>query len=285
VAGVTEEGIYEALGLSWIPPELREDRGEIAVAERGDLPQLIELSDLRGDLHMHTTETDGKDDIASMIAGAREAGLEYVAITDHSQAMSMANGLDERRALAHAARIRAQDRESGARVLAGIECDIRPDGSMDLADECLASLDLVIASVHTGFNQDPTQMTERLLRAIENPHVDVLGHPTGRKLLRREPYGFDVATVFAAAARAGVVLEINCQVDRLDLNDMHARAAKQAGCRLIISTDAHSRSAFGRLRWGIMIARRAWLEPADVVNTLPFEGFRAALRRSRAKQR
>jgi DNA polymerase (family 10) len=285
VAGATEDGIYEALGLSWIPPELREDRGEIAAAERGSLPRLIQLSDLRGDLHMHTTETDGKDAIADMAAGASGAGLEYIAITDHSQALSMANGLDERRALAHAARIRSADGESGVRLLAGIECDIRSDGTMDLADDCLAALDLVIASVHTGFNQDRTQMTERLLKAIENPHVDILGHPTGRKLLRREPYAFDVDAVFSAAARAGVILEINCQVDRLDLNDLHARAARKAGVRLIISTDAHSRSAFGRLRWGTLVARRAWLEPADVVNTLPFEGFRAALRRNRLKSR
>jgi DNA polymerase (family 10) len=193
----------------------------------------------------------------------------------------MANGLDERRALAHAARIRALDKQSGLRVLAGIECDIRTDGTMDLTDDCLASLDLVIASVHTGFNQNSQQMTDRLLKAIENPFVDILAHPTGRKILRRVPYAFDVDAVFTAASRAGVLLEINCQIDRLDLNDIHARVAKDRGVKLIISTDAHSQTAFGRLQWGIIVARRAWLQAADVVNTRSFEAFRAGLRRNR----
>src|SRR5207244_585389 len=186
---------------------------------------------------------------------ARAAGLEYIAITDHSQSLAMANGLDERRALAHAARIRAIDAERpGVRLLAGIECDIRPDGSLDLADDCLAALDLVVVSVHSAFNQDRQQMTDRLLRAIENPHVDIVGHPTGRLILKRQPYPVDVDAVVDAAARHGVALEINCQVDRLDLNDAHAKLARDRGVRLVISTDAHSRHAFGRLRWGILVA-------------------------------
>ena len=194
---------------------------------------------------MHTTETDGKDDIAAMAEAAREAGLEYIAITDHSQSLAMANGLDERRAIDHAKRIRQADKTAGVRLLAGIECDIKPDGSLDLADDCLAALDLVVASVHSAFNQDRQQMTDRLLRAIENPHVDILGHPTGRMILKREPYPFDIDAIVDAAARHGVALEINCQVHRLDLNDVHARLARDRGVPIVISSDAHSRAGLG----------------------------------------
>jgi DNA polymerase (family 10) len=281
VAGATEEDVYAALGLEWVPAELREDRGEIRAAEARTLPRLIDRADLRGDLHMHTTETDGKDDIAAMAEGAREAGLEYIAITEHSQSLAMANGLDEARARDHAARIRAADARHGVRVLAGIECDIRPDGALDLADDCLASLDLVIASVHSAFNQDRRQMTERILRAIDNPYVDILGHPTGRIILRREPYPVDIDAIIAAALQRGVALEINCQVDRLDLNDVNARLARDRAVPMVISSDAHSRHAFGRLRWGVILARRAWLEPAHVLNTRPFDEFRSTLRRNR----
>ncbi|MGE5245081.1 MAG: DNA polymerase/3'-5' exonuclease PolX [Betaproteobacteria bacterium] len=280
VAGETEEEIYATLGLDWIPPELREMHGEIEAAAGHRLPRLVGLADLRGDLHLHTTESDGKDTVRAMAEAALEAGLEYVAITEHSKALAMANGLDERRALEHAAAVRALDGEiGGVRLLAGIECDIRPDGSLDLADDCLAALDLVVASVHSGFNQDRRQMTDRLLQAIEHPHVHVLGHPTGRLILRREPYAFDVEAVVSAAARRGVALEINAQVDRLDLNDVNARLARECGARIIISSDAHSRAGIGVLRWGVTVARRAWLEPRHVLNTRPFADFRAALRR------
>jgi DNA polymerase (family 10) len=282
IAGETEEDVYQALGLEWIAPELREMRGEIEAAHKGTLPQLVSRGDLRGDLHMHTTESDGKDDIRTMAEAASRAGLEYIAVTDHSKSLAMANGLDERRALAHAARIRAVDAEGvGIRVLAGLECDIRLDGSLDLADDCLAALDLVVASVHSGFSQDRQQMTDRLLRALDNPYVDVLGHPTGRRLLQREAYPFDVAAVIDAAAARGVALEINCQLDRLDLNDVHAKLAKERGAHLVISSDAHSRQAFGWLQWGVRMARRAWLEPRDILNTRPFGDFRARLRRNR----
>jgi DNA polymerase (family 10) len=282
VAGEREEDIYQALGLDWIPPELRELRGEIEAAEAHTLPTLIDRADLIGDLHTHSTETDGKDEVRAMAEAAREAGLQYMAVTDHTQSLAMANGLDERRALEHAAHIRAFDAEgAGIRLLAGVECDIRPDGSMDLADDCLAALDLVVASVHSAFNQDRQQMTDRLLRAIENRHVDILGHPTGRLILKRAPYEFDVEAVVNAAARHGVAIEINCQVDRLDFNDVHARMARDRGVPLVISSDAHSRRAFGRLRWGVLVARRAWLQPADVLNTRPFDQFRASLRRNR----
>ena len=284
VAGEREEDIYGALGLDWIPPELREMRGELDAAGAHALPRLVDLADLRGDLHMHTTETDGKDDIRTMAEAARAAGLQYIAITDHSQALAMANGLDERRALEHAARIRAVDAEGlGIRLLAGVECDIRADGTLDLADDCLAALDLVIVSVHSAFDQERERMTDRILRAVAHPHVDVLGHPTGRRILKRQPYAVDMDAVVDAAARHGVALEINCQVDRLDLNDVNARLARERGVGLVISTDAHSRHAFGRLRWGILMARRAWLQPADVLNTRPFEQFRAGLRRHRSQ--
>jgi DNA polymerase (family 10) len=279
VAGETEEGIYGALGLDWVPPELREDRGEIDAAARHALPRLIQHGDLRGDLHMHTTETDGRNTIVEMAQAAHAAGLEYIAITDHSRALAMASGLDEGRALAHAARVRAEDGRHGVRLLAGIECDILPDGSLDLADDCLAALDIVVASVHSAFNQDQQQMTDRLLRAIENPHVDILAHPTGRLILKRAPYPLDIEAVIAAAARNGVAIEINSQIDRLDLCDTQARLARDRGVRLVISSDAHSIGAIANTRWGVVQARRGWLTADDVLNTRPFDAFRALLRR------
>jgi DNA polymerase (family 10) len=284
LAGATEADIYERLGLEWIPPELRENRGEIGAAERHELPRLITPQDLRGDLHMHTTATDGRADVESMAIAARDAGLEYIAITDHSRALAMSNGLDERGALEHAQRIRALNgRIEGITILAGIECDIRPDGSMDLADECLAQLDIVIASVHSVFTMDEPQMTERVLRAIANPWVDVLGHPTGRLILKRDGYGLNIERVVAAAAGAGVALEINSQIDRLDLNEHNARLAKERGVKLMIDSDAHSPAALGVTRWGVTVARRAWITPADVLNTLPVGDFKAALRRNRIR--
>ena len=282
VAGATEEGIYEALGLAWVPPELRENRGELAAAEAGTLPNLLTLQDLKGDLHMHTTATDGRADAETMARSALAAGLQYIAITDHSQALAMANGLDEARALEHARGIRAlNDRLDGITVLAGIECDIRPDGTMDLADDCLAALDIVIASIHSAFNMDERQMTDRILSAIANPHVDVIAHPTGRLILRREGYKVDMERILAAAADAGVALEINSQPDRLDLHDTHARLARERGVKLIVDSDAHSPAALGNLRWGALTARRAWLQPGDVLNARPLADFRAALRRNR----
>jgi DNA polymerase (family 10) len=284
VAGGTEAEIYEALGLALIPPELREGRGEIEAAELRTLPGLIELDDIRGDIHTHTSETDGRDTIETMALAARDAGLSYLAITDHSKALAMANGLDERRTLEHARRIREiSDRLDGITLLAGIECDIKPDGTMDLADECLAELDVVVASVHSAFNQDEQQMTERLLRAVSCPYVDIIGHPTGRLLLRREPYKVDVKALIAAAASAGVALEINSQTDRLDLCDSHAKLAHDRGVQIVISTDAHGHRGFQLLKWGVTVARRAWLRPADVLNTRSVEGFKAGLRRGKSK--
>jgi DNA polymerase (family 10) len=282
LAGDDEDALYEALGLAFVPPELREDRGEIDAAERRQLPRLVDRADLQGDLHSHTDVTDGRADIETMARAALAAGLRYLAITDHSKSLAMSNGLDERRALEHARAVReVGDRLEGISLLAGIECDIRADGSMDLADDCLAALDFVVASVHSAHNQEPQQMTDRLLRAIACPWVDVLGHPTGRILLRRDPVKADMTAVIRAAADAGVALEINSQIDRLDLDDRHARQARQAGARIVISSDAHAPGAFGMLRWGVVVARRAWLTPDDVLNTRPLEDARRMLRRSR----
>ena len=282
VASAREEDIYAALGLDFVPPELREMRGEIDAAETQTIPRLIELADLRGDLHMHTTETDGKDEIRAMAEAARDAGLQYIAITDHSQSLAMANGLDERRAMAHAARIRAVDAEGiGIRLLAGIECDIKLDGTMDLSDDCLAALDIVVASVHSGFTQEREEMTARVLRAIDNPYVDILGHPTGRMLLKRQAYPIDIEAIIDAAVRTGVAVEINSQPHRLDLIDVHAKLAHERGARIVISSDSHSRHALAYLRWGVMVARRAWLQAGDVLNTQSFDDFRASLRRHR----
>jgi DNA polymerase (family 10) len=285
VAQATEEEIYQALGLNYIPPELRECRGEIEAAEAGTLPALLTLADLRGDLHMHTTASDGRADAETMAVTARANGLSYIAITDHSQALAMANGLDERRALEHARRIRElKSRLDGITVLAGIECDIRADGTMDLASDCLAELDIVIASVHSAFQQDESQMTDRILRAIECPWVDVIGHPTGRRILKREGYRVNFDRITEAAAAAGVALELNCQIERLDLNEHHARLARDRGVKIIIDSDAHSPAALGLLQWGAAIARRAWLQPADVLNTRSVEEFRSSLRRNRSKR-
>jgi DNA polymerase (family X) len=284
IAGDTEEGIYQALGMSWVAPELRELRGEIEAAVSDSLPVLISVADLRGDLHMHSTATDGRDEIAAMAAEAQRLGHEYIAITDHSKALAMANGLDEKRALEHAAKIRALNGKfEGLTVLAGIECDILADGSLDLADDCLAQLDLVIASVHSQFSQDQAQMTDRVLKALESPWVDVLGHPTGRRLLQREPLRLDMPAVVTTAKRHGVALEINCQPDRLDLSDTNARLALEHGVSLVVSTDAHSTTALHRLQWGVLMARRAWTRAADVLNTLPLDALRARLRRNRSR--
>jgi DNA polymerase (family 10) len=282
VAGETEEGIYAALGLTFVEPELRENRGEIEAAAAGALPRLVGQADLRGDLHMHTTETDGRDELRAMADAARRLGHEYIAITDHSRALAMANGLDERRALEHAARIRALNGQvDGLTLLAGIECDILPDGRLDLAEDCLAQLDLVIASVHSHFSMDEAQMTDRVLRALESPYVDILAHPTGRLLLKRDGYRLNMEQLVNSAASKGVALEINCQTDRLDLNDSHARHARERGVRLVISTDAHSVAALANQRWGLAMARRAWTTPNDVLNTRPLEEMRRLLRRNR----
>ncbi|HEY6341331.1 MAG TPA: DNA polymerase/3'-5' exonuclease PolX [Bryobacteraceae bacterium] len=278
VASETEEEIYQALGLPWIPPELRENQGEIEAAEAGKLPHLIELKNIRGDLHMHTLESDGRATLEEMAAAARAQGYEYVAITDHSKALAMANGLDEKRAVEFAHRVREMDQTGfGLRVFSGIECDIRRDGAMDLEDDALGELDFVIGSVHSYMNQEPAEMTDRLLRALECPHLRVLGHPTGRQLLNRDPYPFDFEAVAAAAARRHVCLEINSSPERLDLGPSMVRAAKARGCKFVINTDSHHPKHLANMRYGVVTARRGWLEAKDVLNTLPAAKFAEAI--------
>ncbi|MGA3098957.1 MAG: DNA polymerase/3'-5' exonuclease PolX [Bryobacteraceae bacterium] len=280
VAGETEAGVYESLGLAWIPPELRENHGEIEAAAEGRLPELVALEDIRGDLHMHTTETDGRATLEEMAEAALERGYEYIAITDHSKALAMANGLDEKRAVEFARRVREINRNgAGLRIFSGIECDILKDGAMDLADGALAELDLVIGSVHSHMNMESAEMTERLLRALECPHLRILGHPTGRLLLQRDAFLFDFEKVVEEAVRRGVWLEINASPERLDLNGVHARAAKAKGATFAISTDAHHPQHLAGMRYGVATARRGWLGPADIVNTLPLEKFTEALKR------
>jgi DNA polymerase (family X) len=282
VAGDTEEGIYAALGLGWVEPELREHRGELQASEQGTLPALVSRGDLRGDLHMHTTESDGREPLEAMAAAAHRLGYEYIAITDHSKSLAMANGLDERRALEHAARIRALNgRFEGLTLLAGIECDILGDGTLDLADDCLAQLDIVVASIHSHFTQEESQMTDRVLRALECRWVDVLGHPTGRRLLQRDAIRVRMDDVVTAATAAGVALEVNSQLERLDLNDGHVKLALDKGARLVVSSDAHYLHALDWVQWGIKTARRGWATRDDVVNTRPLAELRPLLRRHR----
>jgi DNA polymerase (family 10) len=268
VAGQTEEGIYEALGLPWIPPELRENTGEIEAAEQRNLPELVELRHIRGDLHMHTTETDGRATLEEMAEAARERGYEYIAITDHSKSLAMTNGLDEKRAVEFARRVRDINRTGlGIRIFSGLECDILKDGEMDLANDALAELDLVIGSVHSHMNQESGEMTDRLLRALECPHLRILGHPTGRILLHRDPYPFDFDRVAAEAVRRGVWLEINASPERLDLHGTLIRTARAKGAKFTISTDAHHPKHLGSMRYGVLTARRGWLGPNDILNT------------------
>jgi DNA polymerase (family 10) len=283
VAGKSEEEIYAKLKLDYIPPELRENLGEIDAAEKHTLPTLISQADLQGDVHMHTVETDGRNSIEEMAEAARAHGYKYMAITDHSKNLAFANGLDDRRAVEHIQRIRAvndaNDKSDGLRIFAGIEVDILADGTLDLSDSVLEQMDLVIASVHSHFNQSPTEMTDRLLKAVENPNTSFLGHPTGRLLLRRDAYQFDVDAVLKAAAQRRVAMELNSYPDRLDLCDRHLRLAKQYGVKIVINTDSHHTSHLDKIRYGILQARRAWLTKEDVLNTLPAQKFSKAMKR------
>jgi DNA polymerase (family X) len=280
VAAATEEEIYAALGMDWMPAELRENLGEIEAAARHALPRLIQQSDIRGDVHMHTNATDGHNTIREMADAALAVGYRYIAITDHSKNLAMTNGLDEKRALEHIARIRAVDEEMGGRirVFTGIEVDILADGALDLEDEVLAQMDVVIASIHTRFDQSREEMTARILRAIENPYVRILGHPTGRLLLRREPFALDLGLILSRAAALGVAVEHNAAPERLDLNDRDLRLAKELGCRIVINSDSHDARNLGKLEYGLRQLKRAWLEPQDVLNTLEADDFLAALR-------
>jgi len=270
VASVTEEEVYGSVGLAWIPPELREDRGEVAAAEAGELPKLLEQTAIRGDLHCHSTWSDGKHTILEMARAARDRGYEFHGVCDHSKSLVVANGLDEARVRKQANEIaKAQDEVPEVRLLCGIEVDILSDGTLDLDLDLLAELDLVVASVHSVFSQDQPTMTKRLVAAIETGVVDILGHPTGRLINRREGYGFDFDTVVAAAVAHGVALEINASPERLDLDDVMARRARRQGAVLSINSDAHRRENLAQMRYGVSQARRAWLTNDDVLNTKP----------------
>ncbi len=279
IAGDTEEEIYAQLGLDFIPPELRENSGEIEAAEAHRLPRLVELQDIRGDLQMHTTASDGRNSIEEMARCARQLGYEYIALTDHSKAITVANGLDETRTREQIRKIRAFNQSHpGIRVLAGSEVDILKDGRLDLHDDVLAELDVVVCSVHSYMNLERAEMTDRLLAAIENPYTQIIGHPTGRLLLKRDGYPCDIEKILDAAARHRVAMECNSAPDRLDLKDTFLRMAKERGVPIVISTDAHATTWLKFMRWGVQMARRGWLEKSDVLNTLPLEKLLAALR-------
>jgi DNA polymerase (family 10) len=279
VAGKTEEDIYAKLKLDFIPPELRENAGEIEAAENHALPSLIAEKDLQGDVHMHTVETDGRNTIEEMAEAARDRGYKYMAITDHSKNLAFANGLDDKRAVEHIQRIRkAGEQLDGIKVFAGVEVDILADGDLDLSDSVLEQMDIVIASVHSHFNQEPAKMTDRLFKAIANPNTSLIGHPTGRQLLRRDAYPFDMDAVLRAAAKHKVAMELNAYPDRLDLNDRHLRMAKERGVKIVINTDSHHTTHMEKIRFGILQARRAWLTRDDVLNTLPAARFAKAMK-------
>ncbi|QHN04370.1 DNA polymerase/3'-5' exonuclease PolX [Granulicella sp. WH15] len=281
IASETEEAIYNALDLDYIAPELRENSGEIEAAAAHTLPKLITLADIRGDLHMHTNETDGTATIREMAEAALARGLRYIAITDHSKNLAMTNGMDDTRALAHALRVRQVNEEMEGKIhlFSGIEVDILGEGELDLEDETLAQLDIVVASVHSKFDQPADIMTARILRALENPYVRILGHPTGRKVLQRDAYALDIDAVLKRAAELGVAVEHNAAPARADLKDNHLRLAKELGCKIVVDTDAHSIGDLDNMGFGITQLRRAWLSAADVLNTLPTaKEFLAALR-------
>ena len=277
VASKTEEEIYAKLKLDYIEPELREMTGEIEAAEQHKLPRLVKLDDIRGDAQMHTTASDGRNSIEEMGRAARKLGYDYIVLTDHSQAVTVANGLDERRTLEQIKKIYAA-KVPGIRLLAGSEVDIRKDGSLDLEHRVLAELDVVVCSVHSFMNMERAEMTQRLLKAIENPYTQILAHPTGRLVLKRDGYDYDMEAVLDACAKHGVAVECNAYPDRLDLNDVNLRKAKQRGVKVVISTDAHATAHLEFMKYGVITARRAWLEKKDVLNTLPVDEFLAALR-------
>jgi DNA polymerase (family 10) len=279
LASRSEEEIYAKLGLPWIPPELRENLGEIEAAENGALPNLVELKDMRGDLQMHTTASDGHASIEGMAAAAKDLGYKYILITDHSKAVTVANGLSEERAAEHIKRIHAaRTKVKGIEIWAGTEVDIMGDGTLDYSNDLLKQFDIVLASVHSRMNMPADEMTTRLLRALENPYVRILGHPTGRLILRRDPFQFDVEKVFAAAKKNGVIMEINAAPERLDLSDRHVKLARDRGMKVIISTDAHDPQHFKLMRYGVSTARRGWMEKSGVLNTLSPEKLLASLR-------
>jgi len=286
IGGRSEEDIYRALKLPWIPPEIREDTGEIEAAQQGTLPVLIELQDVKGDLHVHTKWSDGSHDLDTLVQAAKRKGYRYIAITDHTKGLGVAHGLDEKRLADEMTLIdKANASLRGFRILKGSEVDIRSDGSLDLPDAALAPLDIVVASIHSGFKQSRDQITKRLLAAVRHPCVSVIAHPTGRLIGERDAYDADMDAVFREAGRYGVAMEVNSYPLRLDLNDVHIRLAKEYGVPLVISTDAHVTTQFDFMSYGVSMARRGWAEKKDVLNTLPCDQLMARLKTCTAKKR
>jgi len=280
VAAATEEEIYSALKMDWMPPEMRENLGEIDAAADHKLPRVVALSDIRGDVHMHTAASDGRNSIGEMAEAAIACGYQYIAITDHSKFIGITNCLDEKRVLEQIKQVREVDSaiKGRIRIFTGIEVDILADGALALADEVLAQMDVVIASIHSRFDQSREEMTQRVMRAIENPNVRILGHPTGRLLLRREPFALDMGAILRRAAELGVAMEHNAAPERLDLNDHDLRLAKELGCKIVMSSDSHDSRNLGKMGYGARQLRRAWLTPEDVLNTRDAKGFLAGLR-------
>ena len=285
IGGSQEADIYSALKLPYIPPELREDTGEFEAAQQGTLPDLIDLEDIRGDLHVHTKWSDGGNDLDTLVKGAQKRGYEYIAITDHTKGLGIARGLDEARLAESMLAVDAAGKKyPGFHLLKGTEVDIRSDGRLDLSDEMLLTLDIVVASIHSGFKQSREQMTERLLAAIRNPCVNVIAHPTGRVLGEREAYALDMDAVLKEAARYGVAMEINAYPLRLDLNDQHIRLAREYGAPLVINTDTHEVNQYEAMIYGVSMARRGWLEKEAVLNTLPYDSLMEKLQSCRKKK-
>jgi DNA polymerase (family 10) len=279
VARASEEEIYAKLGLDYIPPELRENTGEIDAAAEHRLPQLVELKDMRGDLQMHTTASDGRNSIEEMALAAKELGYEYISLTDHSKAVTVANGLDEKRTLEQIKKIHAANaKHLGIRILASSEVDVLKNGKLDLDDEVLAQLDVVLVSIHSYMTMERAEMTDRVLAAIENPFTQIVAHPTGRLVLRRDAYAYDMERVLDAAHKYGVVMECNASPERLDLKDTHLRMAKERGVKIVISTDAHTTRGLQAMRYGVQMARRGWIEKKDVINTMSLEKLLAGLK-------
>ncbi len=280
IAGKTEEEVYKAVGLCYIEPELRENRGEIEACKAGKLPKLVELGDIRGDLHMHTRYSDGKNGIEEMAKAAKELGYDYIAITDHSQRLTVAKGLDEKRALEEIEQIRQIDEKiDGITILAGMEVDILEDGSLDMSDEVLSQLDVVLVAVHYKFNLSKEQQTRRILKAFENPYVNILAHPTGRMIGVREPIALDMETILAKAKEYNIHMEINAQPERLDLTDIHAKMAKEMGVKMAINTDSHNLFSLHYMEYGVNQARRGWCEKSDIINTRSLKELKKLLQR------
>jgi DNA polymerase (family 10) len=280
LGGRDEEDVYKILGLPYVPPELREDSGEIEAALHGRLPNLVTLGDIKGDLHVHTKRSDGSHDFEELIAAANKRGYEYIAITDHSKGLGIARGLNEERLMEEKREIAAVNKKlKGFRLLMGVEVDIRSDGQMDFPDEILKEMDIVVASIHSGFRQNKNQITRRLVSAMKNPYVSVIAHPTGRLIGERDPYEVDMNELLDVARETQTAIEINAYPLRLDLNDVHVKMAKERGVPIVISTDTHVTTQFDYMTYGVSIARRGWLEKKDVLNTLGYAALLKALKK------